>query len=123
MQILHVLYHRMETAEQIRQQKIFLLFCNSYRGDEALAVSNAKSKVWTNFCRIIIILLIYKSTICKFYQIIWLWLLRFYYSRKQKYSRFIFAKSFAVSLQKIKITHSYANLKYTFKVLVTLQRF
>lgn len=93
--------------------KIIFLFCNDYRGNEALAVSNAKNKVWTNLSRIIIVLPIYKFTIYKFYQIIWLSFLGLYYPRQQKYLCFISEKSFTASLQIIKITHRDAYLKDT----------
>ena len=50
MQILHVLYHRKEkqnkpdTVVDKHKQNINLLFCNNYRGEEALAVSNSNNK-------------------------------------------------------------------------------
>ena len=75
-QILHVLYHRMNTTDK-QKQNVNLLFCDNYRGDEALAVSNANKKGWTNFNRLTMILLIYEFTKRKIYQIKWLWLLDF----------------------------------------------
>lgn len=65
MQILHVLYHRMnatpeQTVTEKHKQNINLLSSNNYRSDEALDVSNANNKDWTNFSRLIIILPIYE---------------------------------------------------------------
>ena len=49
-----------DTVSDKHKQNINLLFCDNYRGDEALAVSNADNKSWANFSRLTIILLIYE---------------------------------------------------------------
>ena len=63
-----------DTVADKHIQNIKLLPCINYRGDEALDVSNANNKGWTNFSRLRIILLIYGFKL-KFYQIKWLWFL------------------------------------------------
>ena len=102
-----------QTELQTNKQNINLLFCNNYRGNEALAVSHANNKGWTNFSRLTIIRLIYKFTKWKFYQIKRLWLLGFNYSRQQKYTRLTFSKPFALAPKKQKSPHYYTNLRGT----------
>ena len=104
---------RLDTVADKHKQNVNLRFCDNYRGDEVRAASNANDKGWTNFSRLAIILLIYKFTKWKFYQIKCLWLLGFNYSRQQKYTRLISSKSSALTPKKQKSLHCYANLRGT----------
>ena len=87
---------RPNTVADKYRQNLNILFCNNYRGKEALAVSNADNKNWTNFSRLTKLLLIYEFTKWKFYQLKWLCLLNFYYSRQQKYTCLI-SSNFSVA--------------------------
>ena len=93
---------RPNTVADKHRQNLNILFCNNYRGKEALAVSNADNKNWTNFSRLTKLLLIYEFAKRKFYQLKWLCLLSFYYSRQEKYTRLISSKFFAARLGKNK---------------------
>ena len=61
-------HNRPGTDADKHRENINVLFCDNYRGDEALAVSNANNKGWTNLSQLTIILLIYEFAKCKFYQ-------------------------------------------------------
>ena len=106
------------------RQNLNILFCNNYRGKEALAVSNADNKKWTNFSRLTKLLLIYEFTKWKSYQFKWLCLLSFYYSRQRKYTRLISSKFFAAWLGKNKYhsTITPANTLRVFHVKTTRKR-
>ena len=102
-----------DTVADNHKENINLLFYDNYRGDEALAMSNENNKGWTNFSRVTIVPIIHEFTKWKFYQITWLWLFGFYYSKQQKYTRLISSKSPARTVKKQKSPHCYANLRGT----------
>ena len=104
---------RPDAVADRHKQNVNLLFCDNYRSDKSLAVSNANNKGWTDFSRLTIILLIYEFPKWKFYQIKWLWLFGFYYWRQEKSKRLISSKSCAASLLKKKSPHCCANLRGT----------
>ena len=113
-QILHVLYYKhvldpkhnrpvqAQLQTNINKIKTYCFVITTGMMKHSLTVSNANDKGWTNSSRLRILLLIYKFTKWKFYQMKWLWFLGFYYSRQQKYTRPISSQSPAVLLPKKK---------------------
>ena len=95
-----------------------LLFCDNYRGDEALPVYNANNKGWANFSRLTIILLIYEFTKCKMALASWLLLLK----TKKIYASYLLENYLTVTLSRC-LTAKKQSLLALNKGSFTLQRF
>ena len=101
--------NRPDTVADKRKQNINLLFCDNYRVDEALAVSNANNMDWTNLSRLTITLLISTN----------FWLLL---TKKTEIYASYFIKIFRSHTQKTKITPLLCNYQRHTKSLWTLNK-